>query len=61
MNECDTAMLAKQSGADLTIPCHFWTFSRHQGNPYLFEERHADDSARADCLCNGAGRNRRMG
>ncbi|MEJ8735463.1 MBL fold metallo-hydrolase [Mediterraneibacter sp. ICN-202921] len=37
MNECDTAMLAKQSGADLTIPCHFWTFSRHQGNPYLFE------------------------
>lgn len=37
MNETDAAMLAKQSEAKLTIPCHFWTFARHQGSPYIFE------------------------
>lgn len=37
MNECDAAMLAEAAKPKLTIPCHFWTFSRHQGNPYEFE------------------------
>lgn len=37
MNECDLAMLAQAAQPKLTIPCHFWTFSRHQGNPYVFE------------------------
>lgn len=37
MNECDAAMLAAQVNAKLTIPCHFWTFARHQGSPYLFQ------------------------
>ena len=37
MNERDAAMLARQTEAGLTVPCHFWTFARHLGNPYLFE------------------------
>lgn len=38
LNERDAAMLAKQMGAGLTIPCHFWTFARHQGSPYQFQQ-----------------------
>lgn len=37
MNERDAALLAKQVKPQLTIPSHFWTFSRHRGNPYDFE------------------------
>lgn len=37
MNERDAAMLAGQVKPRLTIPSHFWTFSRHRGNPYDFE------------------------
>ncbi len=36
MNERDAAMLAAQVKAQITIPCHFWTFARHGGNPYDF-------------------------
>ena len=36
-NENDAAMLAAQAKAKLTIPCHFWTFIRHEGNPYKFK------------------------
>lgn len=37
MNERDAAMLAAQVKAKLTIPCHFWTFARHQGRPFDFQ------------------------
>lgn len=37
MNENDAAMLADQLKAVLTIPCHFWTFARHEGSPYKFQ------------------------
>lgn len=37
MNERDAAMLAAQTKARLTIPSHFWLFSRHMGSPYAFE------------------------
>ena len=37
MNERDAAMMAEQMKAGLTIPCHFWTFGRHRGNPFDFE------------------------
>lgn len=37
MNENDAAMLAAQADAGLTVPCHFWTFARHQGSPFQFE------------------------
>lgn len=36
MNENDAAMLMAQMNAGLTVPCHFWTFIRHEGNPYKF-------------------------
>lgn len=36
MNERDAAMLAAQASPNLTIPCHFWTFARHRGNPWDF-------------------------
>ncbi len=36
MNEQDAAMLSSQVRADLTIPCHFWMFARHQGSPWEF-------------------------
>lgn len=37
MNERDAAMLAAQTKAKITIPCHFWTFARHQGSPHDFQ------------------------
>ena len=37
MNERDAAMLASLIKAKITIPCHFWTFARHQGSPYNFQ------------------------
>ncbi len=37
MNACDLAMLAGLAKPDLTIPCHFWTFARHKGNPLEFD------------------------
>lgn len=37
MNERDAAMLAAQVKPRLTIPSHFWLFSRHMGSPYAFE------------------------
>ena len=37
MSECDAAMLAAQVRANLTIPSHFWLFSRQKGSPYDFE------------------------
>ena len=37
MNERDAAMLAAQTKAQITIPCHFWTFARHQGSPHDFQ------------------------
>jgi L-ascorbate 6-phosphate lactonase len=37
MNERDAAMLASIVKAKVTIPCHFWTFARHQGSPYNFQ------------------------
>jgi L-ascorbate 6-phosphate lactonase len=37
MNERDAARFAFAVQPNLTIPCHFWTFARHRGNPYDFE------------------------
>jgi len=37
MNERDAVMLAEQTKAKITIPCHFWLFARHKGSPYEFE------------------------
>lgn len=37
LNERDAAMLAKQVGAELVIPSHFWMFIRHGADPYAFD------------------------
>lgn len=55
MNERDAAMLAGQTKAKLTIPSHFWTFTRHKGNPYDFElemEAHYPDQ-QTYTMCQG--------
>lgn len=38
MNERDAAMLAQQASPLLTIPCHFWTFAHHHGDPGHFQD-----------------------
>lgn len=36
LNETEGAMAASLIGAKLTVPCHFWNFAEHGGNPQLF-------------------------
>ena len=36
LNEVEGAKAAEVIQAKLTIPCHFWTFAEHFGNPHLF-------------------------
>lgn len=36
MNEEEGARAAGMLKAKLSIPCHFWNFAGHYGNPYLF-------------------------
>ena len=38
LNEVEGAKAAGKIQAKLTIPCHFWNFAEHFGNPYLFME-----------------------
>jgi len=38
LNEEEAAKLAGDTGAKVTIPCHFWTFREHGGNPQIFFE-----------------------
>jgi L-ascorbate 6-phosphate lactonase len=39
MNGEETAKLAVGCGAKAVIPCHFWTFAEHLGNPQDFKEK----------------------
>ena len=32
----EAAKLAHESGAKVAIPCHFWMFAEHNGNPMQF-------------------------
>ena len=36
LNEQESVLLAKHLNAKLVVPCHFWNFAEHLGNPYLF-------------------------
>lgn len=38
LNAREAALLAGQSGAKIVIPCHFWMFAEHGGNPAAFLE-----------------------
>ena len=53
MNENDVAMLSRLIKPGMTIPCHFGTFVRHGGNPYLF--RLAMKEMAPDCICSIMG------
>jgi L-ascorbate 6-phosphate lactonase len=37
LNSEEAAMLARDSGAKVAVPCHFWTFIIHRGDPQEFE------------------------
>lgn len=39
LNETEGAKAAGIVNAKLTIPCHFWNFAEHFGNPYLFMQQ----------------------
>jgi L-ascorbate 6-phosphate lactonase len=34
----EAAMLARDAQARMAVPCHFWTFAQHGGDPQRFEE-----------------------
>ncbi len=36
LNETEAAFLAKNLNAGTAVPCHFWNFAEHGGNPYVF-------------------------
>lgn len=38
LNEKEAVLLSKYVKAKLAIPCHFWMFAEHNGNPALFME-----------------------
>jgi L-ascorbate 6-phosphate lactonase len=38
LNGAEAANLARDCGANLTIPCHFWMFAEHGGSPLEFLE-----------------------
>ncbi|GHV57702.1 hypothetical protein FACS189460_4700 [Deltaproteobacteria bacterium] len=39
MNAEESARAAKDIGAGTVIPCHFWMFAEHQGNPLEFRRK----------------------
>ena len=38
LNETEAARLAGESGARIAVPCHFWTFAIHRGDPQAFAD-----------------------
>lgn len=38
LNSEEAAKLTGETGANISIPCHFWTFKEHGGNPQAFFE-----------------------
>lgn len=38
LNPTDAAKLSADTGAKYAIPCHFWTFAGHGGDPQRFDE-----------------------
>lgn len=39
LNSEEAAMLTRDSGAKVSVPCHFWTFIMHRGDPQEFVEQ----------------------
>lgn len=38
MNAQEGALCAGALGVELAVPCHFWTFAEHRGDPIVFKE-----------------------
>lgn len=55
LNSQDAAELAHMLGCRICIPCHFWTFPRHHGDPQSFLEAMAAlaPNCEARLLCQG--------
>lgn len=55
LNGKQAALLAKDVKASVVIPCHFWTFAIHKGNPQEFIEAMLETvpEAEARILCQG--------
>ena len=44
----EAVMLAKDVGAKLAIPCHYWMFAKHKGDPQMFLDE-AEKHLAPDC------------
>lgn len=54
MNEREGALAAVMTGARAAIPCHFWTFAEHGGDPGVFcRELSEEKECRAVCFRQG--------
>jgi L-ascorbate 6-phosphate lactonase len=55
MNSEEAAILTEKCEAKTVIPCHFWTFAEHLGNPQSFKEAMAKHASKTDVLmmCQG--------
>jgi L-ascorbate 6-phosphate lactonase len=55
MNAVDAGKTAMEVGAKLAIPCHFWTFAEHQGNPKEFIDylEKNSDTCKPKCMRHG--------
>jgi len=55
LNSTEAAMLTRDAGARVSVPCHFWTFLVHRGDPQEFVEemgKYAPE-CRIQLLCQG--------
>ena len=57
MNHIDAAMMAQQAQPGLVIPCHYWMFAEHGGDPaaFLYACEHFCPGVRAVLLAPGEG------
>lgn len=55
LNGVEAAQLARDCGAQVVIPCHFWMFAEHNGNPAQFLDAMKEYAPAADAHLMGQG------
>ena len=55
LNEEEAAKVISALSPKLSVPCHFWNFAEHFGNPYLFMNKMKELAPSADYLLMRAG------
>lgn len=50
MNETEAADAAALLSPKLTVPCHFWNFAEHGGNPAVFIEKMKSNAGKCDYM-----------